>query len=230
MGVKPRFTGIKLLLALSIILNLVAAFYVAKRYYYNKDYSKKAARPKSLYYLNRQTVYDLFPVTKNDIVFIGDSHTQRFDVAEYLKGYPIINRGIDYDKTEGVLDRLYEVTDGKPKKVFIEIGFNDLYGELSPTAAYENIISIIKIIKEKSPNTKIYLTSLFPSNTKANVLVPEMNSKLKKVCSDFNIPFIDVYSKLLKDGLLNVKYDGGDGVHLNGQGYQIWSDIVRHYL
>jgi lysophospholipase L1-like esterase len=230
MSIESRFSRLRFLLTISIILNLVAIFYGAKRYYYTQDFSKQRIPQKSAYYLNRQTVYDLFPVTKDDIVFIGDSHTQRFDVSEYLKGYPIINRGIDYDITAGVLKRIYEVTDGKPKKVFIEIGFNDLFGGVKPAVALNNIISILKTIKQESPYTKIYLTGLFPSATKANELVPEMNNNLKKICLNFNIPFINVNSKLSKDGSLDAKFDGGDGVHLNGQGYLVWSQALKPYL
>jgi len=49
------------------------------------------------FYLNKN--YD----NKKVIVFLGDSITKRFNSDEYFKGTLVLNRGIPFDTTYGVL-------------------------------------------------------------------------------------------------------------------------------
>jgi len=90
----------------------------------------------------------------------------------------IHNRGIAGDLTDGVMKRLREITYFKPRAVFILIGINDLfslhhqednpdlkYDKIVPSPEYvgKNILKIIKIIHHRSPNTKIYVSTLLPT-------------------------------------------------------------------
>jgi len=78
----------------------------------------------------------------------------------------------------GVLKRLNEITYFKPKAVFILIGINDLfsrhheednpalkYDKVVPSSRYigKNILKIAKIIHRGSPDTKIYVRTLLPT-------------------------------------------------------------------
>lgn len=231
----------KALLIASICVNFAALYFGVKHVYYktgkkNTVFSEKPTLNNLSYYLNRQTVYDIFPVTQNDIVFAGDSHTQRFDVAEYFPGYNIKDRGIDKDISLGLLKRVDQITHGHPKKIFIEIGFNDLWFNFTADTIINHIKTIIDTIKIKSPGSEIYVNSIFPcSNNDGSidfrVLVPILNTKLKRLCNSYDIPYIDINSKLNdnKDGL-NHKYDAGDGIHLNGLGYLVWASLLKPYL
>src|SRR5688500_3134149 len=67
-----------------------------------------------------------YPNSAKDIIFLGNSITAGVDWVELL-GNPVVrNRGISGDITFGVLERLHEVTEGAPAKVFILIGINDI--------------------------------------------------------------------------------------------------------
>ena len=94
---------------------------------------------------------------------------------------------------------------------------------------------IIEKISKKSPKTQIYVLSIFPtswyiSNTQTPLhqsvlIVNEELSKLK------NVKFINLYDKLADDlGALNIKYDSGDRLHLNYEGYKIVSETINKVL
>src|SRR5262245_28803700 len=81
-----------------------------------------AVRPGS--YKLRLGLFKSYPNSKNDIIFLGNSITQGVDWAELLQNPNCRNRGISGDITYGVLERLSEVTEGKPATVFILIVIN----------------------------------------------------------------------------------------------------------
>ena len=60
-----------------------------------------------------------FPNSSKDIIFLGNSITAGTDWMELLGRSDVRNRGISGDITFGVLERLDEVIEGKPAKVFI---------------------------------------------------------------------------------------------------------------
>lgn len=218
----------KKLLYLSLILNIFfLSFYTINKV---KFLSRQNANFKYSY--NRDQYFRYLPKDNNQIVFIGDSQTEFFELQEMFKSVKIVNRGISGDNTAGVLDRLGEILETKPKKVFIEIGVNDLIKKVPVSKTAENINSIVMRIQKETPNTKIYLESIFP--TKGGIYaqnisdsVKELNSKIKSLPG---VEFIDVYPSFESNGELKKEYDCGDGLHLSGPGYQKWKEILEPYV
>src|SRR3982751_640025 len=105
-----------------------------------------------------------YPNSKSDIIFLGNSITAGADWAELLSNPRAKNRGISGDITFGVLERLGEVTEGKPAKVFILIGINDISRNIPDSVIVANYRKIIHRIKKESPGTKIYFHTLMPVN------------------------------------------------------------------
>src|ERR1700748_2302133 len=214
------------LLCLSILGNVI---FVVKSAYFRikmtqQPISVKPVQIKLIYSMGRNTIYQKFPVNHNDIVFIGDSHTEHFDVAEYLKGYPIKNRGIDKDVSAGVLNRIGQVTSGNPSKIFIEIGVNDLlWNHVSVDSLLHNIKAIVDEINSAT-KSKIYILSIFPTNyPEIKNSIQEYNRQVADYCAKNSIQFLNLYDQLAVNGVLNKKYDCGDHLHLNGDGYLVWA-------
>ena len=105
-----------------------------------------------------------FPNSTKDIIFLGNSITAGVEWRELLGNDNIKNRGISADITYGVLERLSEVTEGKPAKVFILIGINDVSRNYPDSVILRNYRTIIRRIKAESPSTKIYFHTLLPTN------------------------------------------------------------------
>jgi lysophospholipase L1-like esterase len=182
-----------------------------------------------------------FSHTKRDIVFLGNSITFWGLWTKRLENLRVQNRGIPGDMTFGVLDRLDEVTDGQPRKVFILIGINDLARGVPDSVILINYRRIIDRIREASPRTKVYFQSLLPTNASFHTMeayyrqkqrILDINAALKIITEKKRIGFIDLYSHFVdSSGSLIRKYSW-DGVHLNEEGYKVWVEVLRqgHYL
>jgi lysophospholipase L1-like esterase len=186
-----------------------------------------------------EQLYESYPHAKTDIVFLGNSITDRVDWNELLGICNVHNRGISGDITFGVLQRLHEVTNGKPAKVFILIGINDISRNIPDTVILNNYRKIIDRIKTESPHTKIYFQTLLPVNNeftqfKSHYNKDEhilwLNDQIKKLGRDEKITVIDLYPHFL-DGQnkLDKKYTL-DGLHPNAEGYKVWATILKKYL
>lgn len=224
---------------ISILLNVItiplAIIYIYRKIdFYNSQHEEvKSELTQNIFHSIRTTEFTELQVDSNSIVFLGDSHTQNFELAEALKNPNVKNRGIIFTGTKAVIAVINELCQYRPKKVFIQIGINDLLSGASVLDVTNDISFMIKTIKSNSPKTKIYVQSLFPTNWniyngKISVLgkVVQVNEQLKAICRYDDIIYVDVYHLLVRGKGLNPAYDSGDSLHLNGNGYMIWRDVL----
>jgi lysophospholipase L1-like esterase len=190
--------------------------------------------PRVLYWLNRANLLSTMPGEPDEIVFLGDSLTQNFEVAELFQNLKVKNRGINGDTILGVSRRLEQVTSHKPRKIFIEIGINDLLQGHSVRNVLAGYRSIVHHIRQESPATEIYIQSLLPTSwniygTNEPVLgrIVKLNTALSALARKNGATYINLYDRFLAKDRLNPDYDSGDGLHLNGQGYLMWKSIVE---
>jgi len=178
------------------------------------------------------------------IVFVGDSITDFFRLNEFFHGIYVINRGIGGDTTDGVLKRLNEsVFALLPSKVFLLIGTNDIGENKSDEHIIRNIREIIDRIREKCPETQIYLQSIYPVSRvndkkinkyivgrRTNERIRRINGELKKIAREKDIVYIDVFSHLTdENGNLKLEYTV-EGLHLTIEGYRVCADVLRPYV
>jgi len=105
------------------------------------------------FYQQRSSLFRVLPVTKNDIIFLGNSITNGNEWSELFGDQTIKNRGISGDVTAGVLNRLDEVTSRNPSKIFLLIGVNDLAAGRAPDSVAKNIFLIADRVHLESPGT-----------------------------------------------------------------------------
>lgn len=202
-------------------------------------YAQQITKP-SEYHFQKKSLYELLPVTSDDIVFLGNSITDGGEWAELFDNKNVKNRGISADRTYNVLERLDPIIKGAPKKVFLLIGINDLGAGFSSDVVLENTAKIIDRFQKESPRTKLYIQSILPVNnafekyakrhgTKA-AEIKEVNNSLIEYCKYNNVIYIDISTPLSdSEGRLNAKYTN-DGLHLMGEGYLIWRDTIKEYV
>jgi lysophospholipase L1-like esterase len=192
------------------------------------------------YYNQRLSLFEKMPDTKGEIIFLGNSITDGGEWCELLGNSKAKNRGISGDTTDGVLFRLNEVTRSKPAKVFLLIGINDLSKGISRDTVYLNICQIAKKIKKDSPKTQVYIQSILPVNesfglfknhTNKTADVLWVNAQLKTWCEKEQVQYVDLYSRFKSPDseLMNPQLTN-DGLHLKGDGYLLWLDIIKPYL
>ena len=182
------------------------------------------------YYSQKVKEFNAMARQTGGIVFLGDSITDFLDFDEFIPAYHVINRGIAGDTTHGVLDRLGEVISLRPRKLFILIGTNDIPHKIDTLG---NLRQIVSRVREGSPETKIYLQSIFPTkdmHDRPNPKIIALNEGIKAIASEAGCEYLDVYPKMLdSDGELADEYTT-DGLHLSRAGYAVWMNYVVPYL
>ena len=192
------------------------------------------------YYDRRVSLFELLPISENDIVFLGNSITDGGEFNELFGMNNIKNRGITSDVISGVEQRLDQVLRGKPKKIFLLIGINDISHKLSAKQIASNYERLVDRIISGSPQTKLYLQSIMPINNDfkryknlfgTEKVIVETNALIKKIATEKGVAFIDLTNTLADEttGKLKVEFTN-DGLHLTGNGYKAWVEKIRPYV
>jgi len=170
---------------------------------------------------------------------VGNSITDVGEWSELFSDNHIKNRGISGDINAGVLNRIDEISDRKPSKVFLLIGINDLSRNISTDSIFKNITKIASYLKQESPSTKLYVQSILPvndfykkfeSHTRKEEQIKQLNTDLKQNATTYHYTYIDLHSSFCdEDGKL-IKEFTNDGLHLKGDGYLKWKHLVYPYV
>lgn len=201
---------------------------------------------------NQQAVVDEF--YKNS-VFVGDSIMAGFakyaatsEAPEFLKKITFLasvsygvgdaikpaGNGVVHPMYKGVSqpvpDTLAQI---KPERVFINLGINELNG-VSAEKVGEKYGKFIEMIKKASPDSKIYiinLTYIVKGKEKehfTNGGIREYNQYLENHASQWGVTYLDLASKMTKDGSsLPAEYSSDGYVHHNKTGYGIWVQFLK---
>jgi len=175
------------------------------------------------------------PKSKSDIVFLGNSITAGTDWARLLDLPQAKNRGISGDITFGVLDRLQDIIDGKPAKIYILIGINDISRNIPDSIILRNYKMIISRIRKGSKKTQIYFNTLLPVNSSfakfknhygKDEHIIWLNEQIRSLAAK-NVKVIDLYPLFL-DQEKHLKAElTKDGLHLIPAGYKVWADYLK---
>lgn len=217
-----KYFGITLLISLSI------GFANAQTVKWDSTY-----RPGK--YVEQVAKFKADTKSKNDYVFLGNSITAGTDWSKLLNLPQAKNRGISGDITFGILERLQDVIDGKPKKVFILIGINDISRNIPDSVILANYKKIVERIRKGSKKTEIYFNTLLPVNASFEKFknhygkdehILYLNSEIRKFTAK-KVTVIDLYAQFLdKDNHLKAELTK-DGLHLIPAGYKVWADFLN---
>lgn len=187
------------------------------------------------YYDQKLSMFEKMPTPKKAVVWLGDSITDGGEWSELFPQYATLNRGISADHTFGLLHRLYEIIQRKPWKLFILIGINDLSRNFPDAVILQNYRRMIDSLQQQSPNTRIYIQSILPTNDRftqfknhqqktAHILY--INSELKKMSLERKLVYVNLYDAFTDaEGKLDARYTN-DGLHLTGAGYLRWKEVL----
>lgn len=191
------------------------------------------------YYMNsrhwkeKKAMYEAIPNEANEIIFVGNSLTFACNWAELLQNPKVKNRGIEGDNTEGLLERLDEITESLPDKIFLMMGVNDIGYGLPIAEITANYQTILTRIKQSSPLTSVYVQSVLPIRGlkgRNNDSIKVLNENLQLLAGENTAVFINLYPDFLdSDGELNMSYSY-DGLHLNTEGYLLWKSKIEKYV
>ena len=190
-------------------------------------------RPKT--YKAQVEAFKAAPHTKKDVVFLGNSITAGTDWSKLLDLPQARNRGISGDISFGVLERLEEVIAGKPAKVFLLIGINDISRNIPDSLVIGNIRKIVDWVQKGSKRTKIYVYTLLPVNSSFGKFknhynkdehILWVNDQIRKLASK-QVTVIDIYPDFL-DAEHRLRAElTKDGLHPNAAGYEIFKAKLK---
>lgn len=178
------------------------------------------------------------------IIFIGDSITDGCALDVFYNDLPLAkyNRGIGGDSTSGVLNRLkISLFDIKPSKIVLMIGVNDINSNVSKNKILENYQNILSEISANLPTTQVYCVSILPINkmledyTPINVessteLILEINPEIQNLAGQFGYEFVNMYPHFADSNNFLIESLTPDGIHLNSNGYTVYSNLLKPYL
>ncbi len=177
------------------------------------------------------------------VVFLGDSITDRWNLAQFFPGKPYINRGIGGQVTPQMVIRFHaDVVALKPAAVVILAGVNDVQGvmQVETEAQIETNYQVLAELAEANGIKPIF-TAILPVNNytpnAATVLsdrkpeeLARLNAWLADFCASHHYGLID-YGPALRDdkGLLRADYTT-DGIHPNDAAYAAMVPVATQVI
>ncbi|NQT58208.1 MAG: hypothetical protein HQ557_04415 [Bacteroidetes bacterium] len=189
---------------------------------------------------------------KPDILFIGDSLTQLWDVHVYFDTKKLlVNRGIGGDTSEYLLKRFdADVVQLDPALVIIMIGTNDISATHNDTwwrnpgvdestvftGTTENIEKMVEKCLEN--DIKAALCSILPSDIPAPFdkemrwrLTENINTFIADLCKKHDLKYIDYHAELcMDDGKTLIADYSPDGIHVIANGYAVMANTLREEI
>jgi lysophospholipase L1-like esterase len=183
------------------------------------------------YYTDNQRLEQL-PPEPGRVVFLGDSITDGWKLAQYFPGKPYVNRGISGQTTPQMLVRMFpDVIALKPAALLVYAGTNDIAGNTGPstlTMVEDNLQAITELAQ--AHGIKVILCSVTPVSDytprKQTLQRPpgdilKLNAWMREYAASANAVFADYYAALVDEtGMLKQGFSG-DGLHPNDKGYAL---------
>ena len=205
--------------------------------------SASYAAPRDDWFLTVQGKFDRYGGKPADILFDGDSITNRWEttgkaVWDARFAGRAADFGIEGDRTENLLWRLSkgQITGINPKVVVLMIGTNNVGRNTADeiTSAVEAIVTQYETL---CPAAHILLMAIFPrgkmpsDHNRQKLLQVNQELAARFVSpNDPRVSFVDIGSQLMqKDGTISADMMP-DMLHPTVDGYRIWADAIQPYL
>jgi lysophospholipase L1-like esterase len=176
------------------------------------------------------------PPPRNAILFIGSSSIRKWTtLAQDFPTHQVINRGFGGSEIRDSVhyfDRI--VAPYHPRLIVFYAGGNDINAGEWPERVFEDFKEFAGKVQSELPDTRLDYISIgiSPSRWKDRGKVKEANRLIREYISqNKRMEFIDVYPSMLgPDGKPKPDIYVADNLHMNANGYAIWTSIVAPYL
>ncbi len=185
--------------------------------------------------------YSKEPDSRHLVVFIGSSSVKRWITLQRdFPAFHTVNLGFNGEMIAGISDQINaRLTKLNPSRIVIYAGENDLWGnderEHAKTTAKVCIEyrQLVKKIHHILPKTRIVGVSikLSPRRIKLRREIVATNKCIRGIARHSYFRYADVYAAMLgARGKPNKSLFSGDGLHMNGRGYEIWNILIDNLL
>ena len=166
------------------------------------------------------------------VLFVGSSSIKLWPTRECFGNLPVINRGFGGSQISEVnyfADRI--VLPYAPEVIAFYAGDNDVAAGKSAKRVFDDYRKFVRIVHNKLPQTKIIFIAIKPSGRRWS-LWPAMADANKKIedfsGTDGRLVYFDSATPLIAGGgKPDAKLFLKDNLHLNADGYRIWTRLLR---
>lgn len=170
------------------------------------------------------------------VVFLGDSITEMWPLADSFPGKPYVNRGISGQTTPQLLLRFrQDVIALQPKVVVILAGTNDVAentGPITVEGMEDNMASIVELAKRNG--IRVVLSSVLPVERypwRPNIAPVEkiraLNEWMKEYAERERLIYLDYFSATVNEKRGMKAELATDGVHPNQAGYAVMAPLAE---
>lgn len=176
------------------------------------------------------------PPPRDAVLFVGSSSIRLWStLATDFPGVPLINRGFGGSYLEDSVfytDRI--IVPYHPRLVVVYAGENDLAAGRTPERVFSDFKALRAKIHATLPTAKIIYLAIKESPVRASVReqVLATNALIRAACEkDGDCTFVDLATPLLDAaGKPRPELFRSDRLHLNADGYSIWTKVLAPYL
>ena len=176
------------------------------------------------------------PPPKNAIVFVGSSSIRLWSsLAEDFPHHRVLNRGFGGSEIADSVhfaDRI--VIPYAPRMVVMYAGGNDINNGKAPDRVAADFKAFVETVRAKLPDVEIAYISSAPNPARwAQVekvkALNAMNAEF--IATQPRMKFINVFPHMLaEDGMPKPDIFRDDRLHMNPEGYKIWTRIIAPLL
>lgn len=187
----------------------------------------------------RTALFEIYGTDSTNIVMLGNSLTAGVDWNELLKNPDVVNRGIIGDDSPAMLNRINCITAGKPRKIFLMAGVNDISHDITADSVARAVAELVDTIMMQTPESKLYIQSLLPANDSfgryktmvgKKQTIRDVNVLLKEMAEQRGLTFVDIHEAFCdEEGNLKAEWTP-DGLHLLAPAYVCWRDLLLPYI
>ena len=176
------------------------------------------------------------PVPKNAIIFVGSSSIRKWtSLATDFPHHQVVNRGFGGSQLSDAAhfaERL--VLKHEPRFIVVYAGGNDINANKTPDEVFSSFKAFVSKVREKQPSTPIAYISIAgnPKRWAQVEKVIQANALIEAYTkANPGLLFIDVFHPMLgADCLPKPGIFSSDNLHMNEDGYKLWTEIVAPYL
>jgi len=173
---------------------------------------------------------------KGGIVFVGSSSIRLWrTLAQDFPQHRVLNRGFggsEIADSTHFADRI--VLPYAPRMVVLYAGGNDLNSRKSPEQVVANFKAFFAKVRAKLPDAEIAYISIAgnPARWAQVEKVKAVNAEIAAWLKDQpRTKFINVFARMLgEDGLPRPEIFVADKLHMNAEGYKLWTEIIGPFL
>lgn len=174
----------------------------------------------------------------NSLIFTGSSSIRRWaTLAGDMAPYPVIQRGYGGAKLSDFAvytDRILYPHECQAIVIFIANDINGGDADKTPREVLRLFRYVVKTIRKQFPDTPLFWIAITPTSSRWSVWpqIREANNLIKDYCDkQHNLYFIATENAFLnEEGKPRNEYFVSDLLHLNEDGYMLWTGIIKNEL